>query len=104
MIRVGGRRRRRSWPIGRGRITFEVLARAIGALVKPVADEGKTLGERQADALGEICENAPDEGRLPVEGGERPHLTAVPDYEALREPVAARDRGCAHPGCDRPPS
>jgi len=138
--------------------TFEVLARAIGALAKPVADENKSLGERQADALGEICEHALDEGRLPVEGGERPHITAVLDYEALREQarglildyggavsaadvrvllcdaritpvvlggqgepldvgrsrrcatpaqrkaVAARDRGCAHPGCDRPPS
>jgi hypothetical protein len=26
----------------------------------------------------------------------------IPD--GLRRAVAARDRGCAHPGCDRPPS
>jgi 5-methylcytosine-specific restriction protein A len=114
------------------------------------------LGERQAAALGEICEHSLDEGRLPAEGGERPHVTMVLDYQRLRQlsrgvildyggelsagqlrrmlcdakitpvvlggdsqpldvgrekrtatlaqrkAVAARDGGCAHPGCDRP--
>ena len=138
--------------------TFEVLARSIRAVLCPAADEGKTLGERQADALGEICEHALDEGRLPLEGGERPHVTAILDYQWMREQarglmfdfggrgtaadlrallcdcgvtpvvfdgasqpldlgrerrcvspaqrkaVAARDRGCAHPGCHRKPA
>jgi len=138
--------------------TFEVVARAIRALLCPAADERKSLGERQADALGEICEHALDEGRLPHEGGERPHITAILDYEwmrarargvmfdfggrgtvadlryllcdckvtpvvfngeiqpldlgrerrcvtlAQRRAVAARDRGCAHPGCQRKPA
>src|SRR5882724_7510400 len=65
--------------------TFEVLSRAVRALLCPAADEGKTLGERQADALGEICEHALDEGRLPLEGGERPHVTAILDYQWMRE-------------------
>ncbi|HZE65156.1 MAG TPA: DUF222 domain-containing protein [Sporichthyaceae bacterium] len=138
--------------------TFEVLSRAVRGLLCPAADEGKTLGERQADALGEICEHALDEGRLPLEGGERPHVTAILDYQWMREQarglmfdfggrgtaadlrallcdcgitpvvfdgtsqpldlgrerrcvslaqrkaVAARDRGCAHPGCHRTPA
>ena len=138
--------------------TYEVVARSIRAVLRPAADEGKSLGERQADALGEICEHALDEGRLPLEGGERPHVTAILDYQWMREQarglmfdfggrgtaadlrallcdcgvtpvvfdgasqpldlgrerrcvslaqrkaVAARDRGCAHPGCHRKPA
>jgi len=138
--------------------TYEVVARAVRWGLCPAADEGKTLGERQADALGEICEHALDESRLPLEGGERPHVTAILDYQWMREQsrglmfdfggrgtaadlrallcdcgvtpvvfdgasqpldlgrerrcvslaqrkaVAARDRGCAHPGCHRKPA
>nr|MBA2322579.1 DUF222 domain-containing protein [Pseudonocardiales bacterium] len=138
--------------------TFEVLARAVRASLAPEADEQKTLGERQADALAAICEHALDDGHLPSEGGQRPHVTAVLDYHRLAEhargaalefggytsaaqlrrilcdscvtpvvlsgasvPVdlgrtrrtatpaqraalAARDGGCAHPGCDKTPS
>ncbi|HEY0574633.1 MAG TPA: DUF222 domain-containing protein [Pseudonocardia sp.] len=138
--------------------TFEVLCRAVRAVLCPATDELKSLGERQADALGEICEHALDEGRLPLEGGERPHVTAILDYQWMREQsrglmfdfggrgtaadlrtllcdcgvtpvvfdgasqpldlgrerrcvslaqrkaVAARDRGCAHPGCHRKPA
>jgi len=137
--------------------TFDVLARAIAASVKPAADENKSLGQRQADALGEICEHALDDGYLPAEGGERPHITTIIPWEwmqdqargatlefggqtsagelrrlmceakitpvvlggdsqpldvgrekrcvtlAQRKAVAARDRGCAYPGCDRTP-
>jgi hypothetical protein len=64
--------------------TFEVLSRAIRAHVMP-GDGQLSLGERQAAALGEICEHALDEGRLPAEGGERPHVTMVLDYERLRQ-------------------
>ena len=141
--------------------TFEVVARAIRAHLTPVdptvLGEDKTLGERQADALGAVCEQSLDDGYLPAEGGERPHITAILNFEHLRtqarglelefgghstaaearrilcdakvtpvvldghgqpldvgrtkrtvtpaqrKAVAARDRGCAHPGCDKTP-
>jgi hypothetical protein len=138
--------------------TYETVARAIGAILKPAADENKSLGQRQADALGEICAHTLDEGRLPAQGGERPQVAITMGLEALkaglrganlelgghigpgevrrlscdaqitpivlgsqsepldvgrekrcatlaqRRAVAVRDGGCAHPGCDRPPS
>jgi hypothetical protein len=138
--------------------TFEALARAVRASLLPEADEGKSLGERQADALGAICEHALDDAYLPAEGGQRPHITAVLDYDRLAErargatlefggyssaaqlrrilcdscvtptvlggdgvpldlgrtrrtaspaqraALAARDGGCAHPGCAKTPS
>jgi 5-methylcytosine-specific restriction protein A len=65
--------------------TFEVVARAVRAHLVPGGDGQLSLGERQAAALGEICEHALDEGRLPAEGGERPHVTMVLDYERLRQ-------------------
>jgi 5-methylcytosine-specific restriction protein A len=64
-------------------VTFETLSRAIEATVTSDNDEHKTLGERQADALGEICENALDEGRLPIKGGQRPHVQLTLDYHQL---------------------
>jgi 5-methylcytosine-specific restriction protein A len=59
------------------------LSRAFEATVKSHSDEHKGLGERQADALGEIRENALDEGRLPAQGGQRPHLQLTLDYQQL---------------------
>jgi len=144
--------------------TFDVFARAIRANLTP-AESGdptglgrdKTLGERQAEALGAICERVLDEGYLPAEGGERPHISAIMSIgtmraqargaelefggmttagelrrmlcdakitpvvldgesqpldvgrekrcvtPAQRKAIAARDGGCAHPGCDRNP-
>ena len=67
--------------------TFEVVARAIAALLKPAADEDNSLGQRQADALGEICAHALDEGRLPGQGGERPHVSVTMSLAALRAGV-----------------
>jgi uncharacterized protein DUF222 len=64
-------------------VTFEALTRALDATTKPDNPEHKTLGERQADTLGEICENALDEGRLPVKGGQRPHVLLTLDYQQL---------------------
>ncbi|MGH8921666.1 MAG: DUF222 domain-containing protein, partial [Actinomycetes bacterium] len=68
--------------------TFEVLSRAIQAHLAPtdpnVLGEDKTLGERQADALAAICEQSLDDGHLPAEGGERPHITAIMNFEQMR--------------------
>jgi 5-methylcytosine-specific restriction protein A len=138
--------------------TAEVVRRAIRASLSSDKDDSKSLGERQADALGAICEHALDDAYLPGEGGQRPHITAVLDYDRLvergrgttlefggytsaaqlrrilcdscvtpavlggdsvpldlgrtrrtatpaqRAALAARDGGCAHPGCDKTPS
>ncbi|WP_051342386.1 HNH endonuclease signature motif containing protein [Pseudonocardia spinosispora] len=137
--------------------SFEEIKRAVLATLLPEEDERKTLPERQADALAEICSHSLDEGRLPAEGGVRPHVTVIMTehdlqqkargaqlefggkapasylramlcdcgitpvvlggkslpidvgYESrtaptgLRKALSVRDRGCAHPGCARPP-
>jgi 5-methylcytosine-specific restriction protein A len=140
-------------------VTLDALRQAIDGVIKPEADEGKSLGQRQADALGELCEHVLDGGRLPGCGGENPHLGVTLSYEQLerqvrggsltatglrigpkeirriacdsqvialvlgghnevldvgrerrtatkyqRRALTARDGGCAHPGCTRPPS
>jgi 5-methylcytosine-specific restriction protein A len=143
--------------------TLDAVATALDALFKPTAskpcaEDPRTLPERQADALGEVCRHALDHGEVGTTGGERPHLNVtisldelerrargalldfggqlhptdlrtlccdarvvpivmggygqpldvgramrtVPTY--LRRAVIARDRGCAFPSCDRPPS
>jgi uncharacterized protein DUF222 len=64
-------------------VTFEMLSRAIEASLTSDNDEHKSLAQRQADALGEICENALDAGRLPVKGGQRPHALITLRYETL---------------------
>jgi hypothetical protein len=148
-----------SWVKGRlDSTTFDALTQSIKGLLKPEADEHKTLAQRQADALGEMCEHIPDDAVLPESGGEQPHLTVILNYDDLKrglrggsltstgcrigpreirriacaseviavvlggksEPLdvgreqrtatkhqrrvlAARDGGCAHPGCNRPP-
>jgi 5-methylcytosine-specific restriction protein A len=152
-------------PDGGGRIkgrldapTFEAVARAVRSATAPETDADKPLGERQAEALAAVCEHALDDSYLPQQGGQRPHMTAVFDYDRLvergrgatlefggytpaaqlrrilcdacvtpavlggdgvpldlgrtrrtaspaqRAALAARDGGCAHPGCDKTPS
>jgi len=132
------------------------------AKAKPLTgDDDRSAGERQAEALADVCgyvlDHAPS-SVVPECGGHRPHvnvLVRLEDLEnraraaaldfgstlspeslrmlccdaavvpivmdgagqpldvgratrtipdGLRRAVAARDRGCAHPGCDRPPS
>jgi 5-methylcytosine-specific restriction protein A len=144
--------------------TYDVVVRAIRAAMTPANStdpsglgRDTSLGQRQAEALGAICEHALDDSYLPAEGGERPHMTAILNFETLRsqargaelefggyttagelrrmlcdakitpvvlggdgqpldvgrekrcvtpaqrKAIAARDGGCAHPGCDRTP-
>ncbi len=138
---------------------YDAIATVIDAHAKPLtADDDRTTGERQADALGEICGYVLDHGDVPECGGFRPHLNVIISLEdlqnrarsamldfggllspeslrmlacdagivpivmngkgqpldvgrttrsipdGLRRAVAARDLGCAHPGCGRPPS
>jgi len=138
---------------------FAAIATVIDAHARPLtADDDRSAGERQAEALAEVCGYVLDHGEVPECGGHRPHVTvlvrlddlenraragcldfggpvapealrmlccdaavvpvvlngqgqpldvgratrSIPD--GLRRAVAARDGGCAHPGCGRPPS
>jgi Domain of unknown function (DUF222)/HNH endonuclease len=141
---------------------FDNIAAVIDAKAKPLTrDDDRTAGQRQAEALADVCGYVLDHGPaglVPECGGHRPHVnvlirledlqnraraacldfggvvspealrmlccdaTVVPIVmngagqpldvgratrtipDGLRRAVAARDRGCAHPGCDRPPS
>ena len=141
---------------------FDAIAAVIDAHATPLTrDDDRSMAERQAEALADVCgyvlDHAPS-SVLPDAGGHRPHLNVlirlddlenraragcldfggpvtpeslrmlccdaavvpivmngkgqpldvgrstrtIPD--GLRRAVAARDRGCAHPGCGRPPS
>jgi len=141
--------------------TFDAIATALDALCAPSAQptgETTSLGQRQAEALGQLARYSLDHAATPECGGQRPHLTvtvtldqledrargALLDFGGplsptdlrllacdarvvpvvlggdgqpldvgraqrtvpapLRRAVAARDRGCAFPGCDRLPS
>lgn len=139
--------------------TFEAVSTAIGALSTPLPDIERTLSERRAAALGEICEfSLRANTDLPEAGGERPQIRLTLGWEQLRAAVAGahldtgawyspsqlrllscdcsivpavlgsggepldigratrtiptgirravtiRDRGCAYPGCHRPPA
>jgi hypothetical protein len=138
---------------------FDAIATVIDAHAKPLtADDERSAGQRQAEALADACGYVLDHGDVPECGGRRPHVNvvvrledlenraraaaldfggsmtpealrmlacdaaaapivlngkgqpldvgrvtrAVPD--GLRRAVAARDGGCAHPGCGRPVS
>ena len=138
---------------------FDAIATVIDAHARPLtADDDRSAGERQAEALAEVCGYVLDHGDVPECGGHRPHVNVlirledlenraragcldfggpvapeslrmlccdarvvpivmngqgqpldvgratrtIPD--GLRRAVAARDRGCAHPGCGRPVS
>jgi hypothetical protein len=141
---------------------FDAIATVVDAKARPLTgDDQRAAGERQAEALAEVCGWVLDHsnsGILSECGGHRPHLnvliplddlqnraragcvdfagTTTPEAlrmlacdavaipivlngkgqpldvgratrtipDGLRRAVAARDRGCAHPGCDRPPS
>jgi uncharacterized protein DUF222/HNH endonuclease len=138
---------------------FDAVATVIDAQARPLtADDDRSVGQRQAEALAEVCGHALDHGDVPECGGRRPHVNVLVRLEdlqnraragcldfggtvspealrmlccdaavvpvvlggkgqpldvgratrtipdGLRRAVAARDKGCAHPGCGRPPS
>ncbi|MGQ0575779.1 MAG: DUF222 domain-containing protein [Pseudonocardia sp.] len=138
---------------------YDAIATVLDAKAAPqTAEDTRTLPQRQADALAEVCGYVLDHGELGEVGGRRPHLNVIVRLEdlenraragcldlggtltpaalrmlacdcavvpivlggagqpldvgratrtipdGLRRAVAARDRGCAHPGCHRPPS
>ena len=141
---------------------FDAIATVVDAKARPLTgDDHRPTGQRQAEALAEVCSYVLDHAgsdTVPERGGHRPHVNVlirledlenraraacldfggvvspealrmlccdavaapivlngmgqpldvgratrtIPD--GLRRAVAARDRGCAHPGCGRPPS
>jgi 5-methylcytosine-specific restriction protein A len=141
---------------------FDAIATLIDAKARPLTgDDDRSAGQRQAEALADVCGYVLDHGptdQVPDCGGHRPHVnvlirledlqnrasaacldfggqtspealrmlccdaTVVPIVmngggqpldvgratrtipDGLRRAVAARDRGCAHPGCGRPVS
>jgi hypothetical protein len=85
-------------------LLYTVVVRAIRAAMIPAksADPGglgrdTSLGQRQAEALGAICEHALDDGYLPAEGGERPHMTAILNFETLRTVGRGPGEAVCHP-------
>jgi uncharacterized protein DUF222/HNH endonuclease len=62
----------------------ETLLAALTALATPAgATDGRTPGQRRADALVQLCRGRLDDGGLPSAGGVRPHLAVLVPYSAL---------------------
>jgi hypothetical protein len=49
----------------------------------PAKDDERSVEQRHADALMELCKRQLDSGRLPSVGGRKPHLTVVVQAESL---------------------
>ncbi|MGH3913369.1 MAG: DUF222 domain-containing protein [Pseudonocardiaceae bacterium] len=64
--------------------------------VDGVADE-RTVEQRQADALIELCDRARATDGFPTTGGEPPHLTVTIDWEALRAGLGTATLDYGHP-------
>ena len=84
---------------------YDTIAALIDAHAAPrTAEDTRPLLQRQAEAMAEIFGWVAEHGDptiTPSAGGRRPQVTV---HIRLRRAVAARDRGCAHPGCTRPVS
>jgi 5-methylcytosine-specific restriction protein A len=69
--------------------TFEAVVTAIGALSGTRPDVQRSVEQRQADALGEICGfSLSHDDTLPDTGGERPQIRLTLDLERLRSAVS----------------
>jgi 5-methylcytosine-specific restriction protein A len=77
---------RGGWIKGRlDSVTFDELVQLIEAFIKSRTESGKTLPERQADALGEVLERVLDyDDELPETAGSAPHLTVIIEHEKLQ--------------------
>jgi hypothetical protein len=63
----------------------QTLLAALEPLARPAtADDRRSGGQRQADALTELARRSLEGGRLPQTGGVRPQLTVVVDLDSLQ--------------------
>jgi uncharacterized protein DUF222 len=83
----------------------QVLLAALAPLARPAsAEDGRSGGQRQADALTELARRALDGGQLPQTGGVRPHLIVTVDLDSLqgRSGAVGGEAGWAGPWTQRP--
>jgi 5-methylcytosine-specific restriction protein A len=67
---------------------WEALDTLLATLTKPCPDDDRSLVQREADALGEICEHALGHNTdLPDTGGERPQIRVTVGLDQLRNGV-----------------
>ena len=59
-----------------------VLA-ALTPLAQPLPDDQRTPAQRRADALVELCRRTLDDGNLPAQAAERPHVTVTVELATL---------------------
>jgi hypothetical protein len=63
----------------------QILVSALEPLTRPAtAEDSRSGGQRQADALTELARRSLEGGRLPQRGGVRPQLTVVVDLDSLQ--------------------
>ena len=64
---------------------FEAIAAVIDAHAKPLTrDDDRRTGERQAEALADVCGYVLDHGDVPECGGHRPHVNVLIRLEDFR--------------------
>jgi hypothetical protein len=72
-----------------GRFTPEAgekLLSAMSAASRPDVDgETRTTGQRNADAIGHLLDTTLDNALLPIDGGEKPHITVLVPLDELAE-------------------
>ena len=80
---------------------FAAIATAVDGHAAPrTADDQRGTGERQAEALADVCGYVLDHAEVPARGGERPHLSVVVRLEDLENRARA---GCLELGGELSP-
>jgi 5-methylcytosine-specific restriction protein A len=69
---------------------FDAIATVIDAKAKPLTgDDDRTVGQRQAEALADVCGYVLDRGDVPECGGHRPHLNVLVRLDDLQNRARA---------------
>ncbi|MGZ4611162.1 MAG: DUF222 domain-containing protein [Actinomycetes bacterium] len=79
-------------------VTGAAVITAVGAKSAPTAGDHRTPAQRRAQALGEICTEALDSGRLPQTALVRPHVVLTVDLATLQRQPGHADAELAHSG------